>query len=273
MPTNSAANLLSRLTGEARQFETPCGSGRMVWRVWGRGEPLVLLHGATGFWGHWCRNIDSLARDRELWIPDLPGWGDSDLPDAVDHAGIVDPLATGLAGLLGAVPRNVVAFSTGGVMGAHLASRHPGLVRRLVVVDSGGLGTPLAELAMQPVRGTSGAEREAAMRANLLTLMLRYPASVDEVALAVQAHGIACSRIRPADLVLPDHLVSALAQCAVPVDAIWAEFDQPHPDPAAQEQALRRFRPDLRFGIVPDAGHWCMYERPAAFEAVLRELL
>jgi len=274
MPVSADANLLSRLAGEARLHHTPCGSGRMAWRVWGRGEPLVLLHGATGFWGHWCRNIEPLAQSRELWIPDLPGWGDSDLPATEDHAGIVDPVALGLATLLGGnVPRDVVGFSTGGVMAAHLASRHPALVRRIVVIGSGGIGTPLAEMVLQPVWGTTGAAREAALRANLLAIMLHHPESADDLALAVQEQGIAHSRIKPRELVMPDHLVTALARCDTPLDAIWGAFDGPHPDPASQEQALRPYRPDMRFKVVPEAGHWCMYERPAAFNAALRELL
>ena len=34
MPVSADANLLSRLAGEARLHHTPCGSGRMAWRVY-----------------------------------------------------------------------------------------------------------------------------------------------------------------------------------------------------------------------------------------------
>ncbi len=63
-----------------------CGT---IWRRWGEGPPLVLLHGGAGSWTHWIRNIDALAADRTLWIPDLPGLGDSPLPpEPRDHAAI-----------------------------------------------------------------------------------------------------------------------------------------------------------------------------------------
>ena len=45
----------------ARHERTACGDGSMVWRVWGDGDPLVLLHGATGSWNHWLLNIPALA--------------------------------------------------------------------------------------------------------------------------------------------------------------------------------------------------------------------
>ena len=40
------------IAAEAQRLETPCGDGSMVWRVWGSGPPLVLLHGGYGSWMH-----------------------------------------------------------------------------------------------------------------------------------------------------------------------------------------------------------------------------
>jgi pimeloyl-ACP methyl ester carboxylesterase len=50
-----------------RSFSSPSGAGR----------PLVLVHGGHGSWLHWVRNIEALSAKRTLWIPDLPGYGDS----------------------------------------------------------------------------------------------------------------------------------------------------------------------------------------------------
>ena len=51
------------------------------------GEPLVLLHGGTGSWMHWMRNIEDLARDYMLLVPDIPGSGESAIPDDADQRG------------------------------------------------------------------------------------------------------------------------------------------------------------------------------------------
>ncbi len=52
-----ATGLVSRLEALATRSITPVGSGSMVWRSWGQGPALVLLHGASGSWTHWIRNI------------------------------------------------------------------------------------------------------------------------------------------------------------------------------------------------------------------------
>src|SRR3546814_6277896 len=48
-----------------------CGDGQMVWRLWGEGPPLVLLHGGSGSWTHWFRNIPALARRYRVIAADL----------------------------------------------------------------------------------------------------------------------------------------------------------------------------------------------------------
>ena len=53
---------------------TAHSGGKMVWRVWGEGgAPLVLLHGGSGSWMHWIRNVEDLSRDFMVLVPDLPG--------------------------------------------------------------------------------------------------------------------------------------------------------------------------------------------------------
>jgi 2-hydroxy-6-oxonona-2,4-dienedioate hydrolase len=266
--------VVSDLEGSARRFETPCGTGALVWRAWGRGPPVVLAHGSHGAWSHWIHNINALAQQRTVWVPDLPGYGDSAVVPTEDHATISAVIAVGLRQLLGSEgPPDVVGFSLGGVLAAHLAVRHPELVRRLIIVGSGGLGTPVGSITLRRVRGLEGDERRAVNRENLLALMLHDPASVDDLALYVQAINGARARLDPVSLVLPDKLLAALPQLSMQVDAIWGEYDRPHPNPAVQEAALRRFHPKLDFRIIPGAGHWAMYEKPMEFNRTVLDLL
>ena len=49
--------LVAGVDAEGQRIETPCGDGSLVWRVWGSGPPLILLHGGYGSWTHWIRNV------------------------------------------------------------------------------------------------------------------------------------------------------------------------------------------------------------------------
>jgi pimeloyl-ACP methyl ester carboxylesterase len=268
------AAALAKLECRARRFETPCGGGSLVWRAWGRGPPVLLVHGSHGAWSHWIRNVEALAEERTVWVPDLPGYGDSAMVQNQDHSTIAALIAGGLRRLVSAeMPLDVIGFSFGGVVAAHFASIYPELVRRLIVVGTGGLGTPLGHVALTRVRGLEGAARRAAHRANLLALMLHHPSSVDELALHIHETNGARARLDPVRLVLPDRLLEVLPRLSAQIDAIWGEHDCPHPHPAVQEAVLRRFHPRLDFRVVRGAGHWAMYEKPAEFNRTVIGLL
>ena len=84
----------------------------------------MLLHGGTGSWTHWVRNIRALSQHFRLVLPDLPGMGESlDVPDDSDLDGYGEfLLAAVVAGLVPAgAPFLVAGFSYGGVMTAWLA--------------------------------------------------------------------------------------------------------------------------------------------------------
>lgn len=267
------AALVAAVEARARRVETPCGDGAVVWRIWGEGDPVVLSHGAQGAWSHWIRNIDALAQRRMVIAVDLPGQGDSAMPVTEDHPGISAALADGLRQIVGDRPVDLVGFSFGGVAFAYLAALHPQVARRLILVGTGGLDTPYGHIDLRRLGGLKGEERKAALKANLLGLMLHHPDSADELAMHLLVSNAKRARLSPAGLVVPDKLVKVLPRVRVQVDAIWGALDRPHPDPSLQEAAIRRSHPDVDFRVIEDAGHWAMYERPEAFNAALLSLL
>ncbi|VWX46526.1 alpha/beta fold hydrolase [Novosphingobium sp. 9U] len=271
---DTAEATLDALEAKAERIETPCGDGTVVWRAWGAGEPLILAHGAQGSWQHWVRNIDNLARTRRVIAVDLPGHGDSALPETPDHRGIAKALAEGLDQILGTgVPADLCGFSFGGVCFAHLAAYHPQVARRLILAGCGGLDTPHGAIHLQRVSGLRGDERTAVLKSNLLGLMLHHPDSADALAIHMLLPNAHRARLIASDMVMPDKLLRILLDVRCRVDAIWGEFDRPHPDPALQEAALHSVCPDAGFEVVADAGHWAMYERPVAFERALQRVL
>jgi pimeloyl-ACP methyl ester carboxylesterase len=267
------AAVVAAYEARCRRIDTPCGEGTMAWRIWGEGEPLVVSHGAQGAWSHWIANIDRLSAERMLIAVDLPGHGDSAMPSTPDHRGISAALATGLREVLGGRKADLAGFSFGGCAFAHFAAYHPELVKRVILIGTGGLDTPHGHVVLDRVAGLQGEERKAMLKANLLGLMLQHPQSADELAQHLLVTNARKARLTTPELVIPDRLARILPMVAAPVDAIWGEFDRPHPDPHLQEAVIRRTHPDCDFRVIDGAGHWAMYERPDAFDAALLDML
>ncbi len=274
--TDAPDAVLARLETAAERVSTPCGDGRMVWHAWSAGPALVLLHGGSGSWRHWVRNIDAFARDHRVIAPDLPGLGELDLPPQPEDArAMARILAEGLAGLVGARERyDLAGFSFGGVMAGCLAAQEGERVRSLTIVGSGGLGTPRAAVELVKVRHLAGEERIAAHRTNLARLMIADPARIDVLALAIQDWNTRHSRLKTPQISRGTWLADALPAVRCPVAGIWGSRDAPSlPDIGARERALRALRPELRFRVIDGAGHWVAYEQAAAFNAALAGLM
>lgn len=266
----------SELDGTARVVHTGCGAGQMVWRIWGAGEPLILLHGGAGSWLHWLPTIEAFRGGRMVVVPDLPGLGGSaDLPvgeaDAADDTAAV--VAAGLDAVLGRTAEvDLVGFSYGGVIAGLVAVLRP--VRSLTLVGSGGLGIIRGGARLERVRGKEGAEREAAHRTNLLRWMIADPARIDAAAVAIQDWNSWHARLDSRPFGLGDALVHVLPSVCCRIGGIWGALDHSVQGETGRPRAvLQAIRPGASFCVVPAAGHWVAYEAPEAFAAALRGML
>ena len=264
------------VAAEAQRIETPCGAGTMVWRVWGSGPPLILLHGGYGSWTHWIRNVLVLARRFTVIAPDLPGLGESSTPPEPHTAeGLAAIIVEGLDIVLSkdAAP-HIAGFSFGGVLGGHVAAQLGDRLRALTLVGSNGLGLVRQPTALQRVpAGVSAEEALAVHRRNLGALMIADPAKIDELAVYIQSQNAPRGRVRSRRFSRADTLARALPLVKARLDGIWGARDAtayPHLDERAR--VLRSFQPGARFEVIAGAGHWVQYEAAEPFNPLLAEI-
>ena len=284
---NSAADwpmpaAYTRLLQQARKVTTPQGDGALVWHVWGERQagqlPVVLLHGGSGSWTHWLRNIDALlAGGYQLWLPDLPGFGDSSPPpQGFDADAMVEPLYQGMQ-QLGLVPCQLIGFSFGGMTAGLLAAAHPDVAERLVLVGAPAMGVvPERQFTLKGWRHLTDPEQQREVHTyNLGALMLWDAAKIDDEALAVHRHNVQRDRLPRRRLAHTDILAQSLPQIAVPVAAIYGAHDALYKAfIGALADKFRAVTPHLvDFILVPDSGHWVQYEEPQQFMDVLLPLL
>lgn len=270
-------DLLDELARAARRIPTPCGAGRMIWHAWneGAGAPLVLLHGGSGSWRHWVRQIPAFAATRCVIAADLPGLGESgDAPDPGDPPAVARVVTAGLRGIADTARVDLVGFSFGANIGGHAAAELGTALRSLTIVGAGALGVARGVTPLVKIRDKQGEQRVAAHRANLAALMIKDPARIDPLALAIQEWNTVHARTRSRGFAATAMLRDRLCDSPVPLGAIWGEADQiAAPHLAERIAALHAARPDAAVEVIPGAGHWVMYEAPAAFDAALSRLL
>lgn len=247
----------------------------MVWRRWGEGRPVVLLHGGAGSWMHWIRNIEALAQTRTVWAPDLPGFGDSDLPsDNLDADTLAPYVLQGALELLGDERFDLAGFSFGGLVAAVIAAEAPATLGRLVLVSVTGLGLVLGRPVFQPLRGvTDPRQRADAQRANLNALMLHHPASIDDLALAVQETGAPRDRVKNRKVLFTDIVVRLAPRWRCPAYGIWGRQDvlyRKQLDQLADRINALNLRESA---LLEAAGHWLQYERHEEFNRLLARWL
>ncbi len=103
------------------------------------GYPLLLLHGYPETKRIWWRNIGPLAEaGYEVIVPDLRGFGDSDLStkDVYDLAAWSRDLYLLVHDVLSHERCGVVGGDLGALIGVDLLNRYPGFVEKLVFFDS-----------------------------------------------------------------------------------------------------------------------------------------
>jgi pimeloyl-ACP methyl ester carboxylesterase len=264
----------------ATRTETPCGAGAMVWHIWGQDRcdpslaPLVLLHGGSGSWTHWLRSIAPLvASGRCVYIPDLPGFGDSAAPAyGTDADALPEPVSQGLQLLLGDAACDLVGFSFGGMVAGFVAAQYPARVARLILVGAPGLGiAPDTPFHLRAWRHFKDAEqRDAVHRGNLAALMLHHPASISELALRLHVANVLRDRMQGRNLSRTDVLARTLPKLQCPLHAIYGHEDALFRGQlAALETALRQAPHFKTFTLIEDAGHWVQFERAEAFNKAL----
>lgn len=252
--------------------------GPMVWHAWGplEGAVMVLLHGGSGSWMHWIRNIAPLvAQGHRVLAVDLPGFGDSAAPaQGGDVDALIEPLHTAWQLLKGPdLDAALIGFSFGGMTAALWLAAYPEDAKRLVMVGSPGLGLTVPDRI--PLKGWRHLPTEAlqaeAHRHNLMALMLKHERSLDALAMAVHAANVKRDRMPRRRLSSTPIVAAALPQIQCPLHVIYGEGDALYkgrwPEVAAlfKDQAPRL----TSWHLVPDSGHWVQYERPDAFQLAL----
>jgi 2-hydroxy-6-oxonona-2,4-dienedioate hydrolase len=267
----SPADIVADVAARGERIEAPFAGGKVVWHCWGKGRPLVLLHGGFGSWTHWIRNVDFLARHYRVLAADMAGYGESSEPVEQQADAVAAAMVPGMRQLIGKERATLAGFSFGGVICGLVAQQAPDAVDAVVLVGAAGMGLRREPMDLKSWRMTSSPEaRRELHKHNVKALMIWDEAKIDPLAVYLQQQNAERARFRSRKIARTAVLKAALEMTDEPIAGIWGEHDSTAaPWVDDRRELLQQLRPGAPFDVMPGVGHWVMYEAADAFNALL----
>jgi pimeloyl-ACP methyl ester carboxylesterase len=110
--------------------------GVVHYEAYGRGSPVVLLHGWLGSWGCWLGTMEALSVRYRAYSLDFWGFGESDKRRESYNISDFVALADQFMERLGIQSAPVIGHSMGGTVALNLALDRPQRVEKVAVVGS-----------------------------------------------------------------------------------------------------------------------------------------
>jgi pimeloyl-ACP methyl ester carboxylesterase len=250
--------------------------GIVHYEVYGRGRPVILLHGWLGSWGLWQKTMAYLGQYYRTYAMDFWGFGESGKKKPTfavqDFVHMVDQFMD----RLGIAQAPLVGHSMGGTVSLSVAISYPQRVSKVVVIGSPIVGSSLALMlklagyrwiawlvfrALWALRlGLKVSGPIISSAPNWYDMMVR-----DLSRTTLESFLLSIASLRRTDL------RPFLDQIQIPAMGMYGEKDViVHPK---QWRPLQAGIPNARIERFKNAGHFIMLDEPELFMHTLKDFL
>ncbi len=240
---------------------------KVHYTVKGDGAPVVILHG----WGSsrriWTEPQEILAENYRVYVPDLPGFGDTAPPAQSWSVGDYAFFVAELLAAWGVSEVYLIGHSFGGRVAIKMASEEiykfaNSQIGKLVLCASAGIKPPRTMKhrlfgAVAKIGKTMLGDNDAARK-----LLYLLAGERDYYC----AHGVMRETM---SRVVEEDLRPLLSKVTVPTLLVWGDADKL--TPIGDARIMHQEIPAARLEIVPNAGHRLPYEQPREFCKIVKE--
>jgi pimeloyl-ACP methyl ester carboxylesterase len=233
----------------------------------GSGEPLVVFHHSTGNLG-WIELYRRLSDSFTVIVPDLPGYGRSELPEWAESVADLAVLMNAAIRRLDLGPVHLVGLGLGGFVAAEMAVLGGDQLASLTLVGAPGLKPREGEIVDQVVIGFE----------EYVRLGFADPARFDEL-FDTEAKD-AASQIWDASRVMTcrvawkpwmwsRQLPHLLCEVTTSTLVVWGDSDRVVPIDCGRRYVEELANAHLE--VIADAGHVLDLERPGELSALIAD--
>jgi pimeloyl-ACP methyl ester carboxylesterase len=234
--------------------------GVVHYEYFGRGRPLIFIHGWLGSWRYWVPVMDALSEEYRVYAFDLWGFGDSDKSreryDVSSYVHLLDAFVEEL-GVRGPVP--LVGHALGAIVAIAFAAERPDFVDRIMAVSL-------------PLRGDSINQKLLSGESSLWNRMLgRSPVTDYEDVKREIGRTSPDAISQSIQSVSHLDLSGKLRRLRAPLLVVYGEQDNVvTPEDVTGQIGMNR---SMRTMMIPQCRHFPMLDRSSQFNRLLLDFL
>lgn len=244
---------------------------KINYEITGQGENILVLHGWGGCIDSMRPIINHLSSRFRVISLDFPGHGESGYPDTIWGVPEYTDLLYQFLRLLEIEKTNIIAHSFGGRVSIMLSSLYPGLVEKVVLVDSGGI---------KPKRGIKYYFKVYSFKLikNSLKVIFFNSPIYEKILNKVRRkfgssdYQKLSDNMRGTFIKIVNHDLKAyLKNIQSPTLLIWGENDKD--TPVYMARIMEKEIKDCGLVILKDAGHFSYLDKSREFLAIIDSFL
>lgn len=223
----------------------------------GNGDPVILIHGGLSNGDHFVNQIPVLAENHQVVVMDSRGHGRSSFDDTPISYAVMAEDVLGLMDHLGIDQASIVGWSDGGIIGLEIALTHPDRLDKVVAYGANydptgvrlDIGTNeyfnayIARASEEYQQNSPAPERWEEFVANISNMWATLPNYTDEQLTTITT---------------PFLILDGQKEEAIDLN---------------QTKLMGLLIPDAELIIMPDTGHFAMFEQPEEFNQIVLDFL
>jgi pimeloyl-ACP methyl ester carboxylesterase len=250
-------DLLPDFTDEVAGETVEINGASIYYEIYGKGEPLILLHGGLGNGKYWVNQIPVFAENYQVIVMDSRGHGRSSFDEQPITYQLMASDVLALMDHLSIEQASIVGWSDGGIIGLEIAINNPDRLNKVVAYGAN----------FDP----TGVRLDIATNNYFNAFIERAAEDYMRLSPAPDRWEEFLNNIGTMWATLPNYTEAQLRSITTPFLVLDGQ-DEEAID-LNQTKLMALLIPGAELNLMPGTGHFAMFEQPEKFNATVMDYL